>query len=163
MRSVCDDRATWLPFLKDLDVSRAPDINHHTSLYSLSSIETKEKLVRAFLLEYGWRTAGALGVSRRATANVLPREIPEGVVPELETRRVEPHIIPGGKHVLLRNCGQLELWSVNPLAPTCLWTAPVPSPFFINCMDFDFHLQQEGAILVITAAYVNIVSACKYA
>lgn len=105
-------------------------------------------------MEYGWRTAGALGVIRRVTANVLPREMPEGIQAP-ETRWVEPHIVPGGKHVLLRNRGQLELWSVN--QPTCLWVAPTPSPSFLNCTDFDFDLQQEGAMLVISAAYVNIV------
>ena len=154
LQSVCDDRATWISSLKNLDVNRAPDINPYTSLTSLSAAEAKEKLARAFRLEYGWRTKGTLTTTRRVTANVSPRERPGDVLAPANGR-IEPLIIPGGEHILLGNRGQLELWSVN--SPACLWVAPSPSPDFLDCMAFDYDLQQDGTMLVISAAYIDIV------
>lgn len=151
---MCEDRATWISLLKNLDVNRAPDITNHLSLSSLSSIEAKDKLAKAFRLEYGWRTTGALAVTQRVTASVSPRERPGDILAPM-TGRVEPFLIPGGKYALLVNYGRLELWSVN--SPTCHWVASNPSPGSLDCTAFEFDMQEDGAMLVISAAYIDLI------
>ena len=153
LKAVCDDRIVCLSLLKGLDATRAPDVGPQESLDLMSRDALHAKLVKALRLGYGWQTPGALKATRKATVNVVPRTMPDAF-PGEAVGRVEPMIIPGGKHALIDNRGQLELWSIDPAS--CLWVAPLHSRGRLDCTAFEFELQQDGSQLIISAAYIDI-------
>lgn len=141
-----------MSLLQDLDVTQAPDINIHSSIRSLSTIDLQDKSITAVRNSHLWRTPGCLRLRQAQSLQTTPLENIQIEEEEEGNERIDPLLLPGGKHALVENQGQLELWSLVPRAR--IWNA-VPSRVG-DCIAFDFEVVDSGNSVMIAALFLNV-------
>ena len=129
--SICNSRVVWKHFLQNLDVDEAPNVPPHVLLGDLSGLRLKEIVLDAKQRKQAWTTGGEVHLEHIELFRI----------PSSEWGRINPRLLPGGKHVLLDYRGQLELWSVESKAR--LWRAPAAQQHHV-CVAFDFDLAERG-------------------
>lgn len=152
MQLICYARPVWVSLLQDLDVTQAPDININSSIRSLSTIDLQDKTINAVRNSRIWRTPGYLRLRQAQTLRISPLESSQIENEEEGNERIDPLLLPGGKHALLENQGRLELWSLAPRAR--IWSA-IPSRFG-DCIAFDFEVVDSGSSVMISALFLNV-------
>lgn len=153
LQEICFLRPIWMALIQDLDINQAPDISSHRLPDSFSTEELYRTAITAVRSSRAWRTPGALRFGQDVALRVDPREL---IADDLEgpqpSERIDPRLLPGGRHALLENHGRLELWSLFPRAR--MWMAH-PSRE-ADCIAFDFDVVDAGNALMIAALFLNV-------
>ena len=141
----CRDKLLWLQLLRRLDVIEAPDLPPGEQIRCLTALDLRRKVIGAVKASYDWRNKGHISVSRSAELRVRPAD---EVDPD---KGVKPRLLPGGREVLMENCGRLELWSM--VSKERLWASPVCQDR--DCITFEFQLSDDQKTLNIVDVFAT--------
>ena len=116
--------------------------------------ELHKRTITAVRNSRAWRTPGALRFEQEISLSIDPLTLvgEDGGTGGFE--RIDPRLLPGGRHALLENHGRLELWSLVPRAR--MWTA-APSRE-ADCIAFDFEVIEGGDAMMIAALFLNVAT-----
>ena len=134
---LCQARAVWDTCLQRLDVECAPSLNPFEPLISKPTPDLKEMVIRAIRRHKNWSDPTQ---EHKLRSVDLPITRDAGDLDIL----VEPRLLPGGKEVLILNCGRLELWSL--VTKERIWEIKSPVGRF-SCAGFDFDIVDNGNVL----------------
>lgn len=116
---------------------------------SLSHSELERLVVNAVSREKIRESKGAIKVNAIQELDVGAGNVRPGN--EEFLRRVDPRLLPGGKHVLLEDDGVLKLWSVE--SGHLLWTAVTSRD--VVCMAFDFEVVEGGDKVMVAGMFID--------
>ncbi|KAL5532571.1 hypothetical protein ACEPAF_4345 [Sanghuangporus sanghuang] len=130
-------RKVWDACIQRLDVECAPNLNPFESITSKSAPDLKRTVISAIQRHRNWADPRQ---HHNLHVTDLPITRPAGELDIL----VEPRLLPGGRDILILNCGRLELWSL--VTKEKLWEIKSPVGRF-SCAGFDYDVVDDGNML----------------
>lgn len=142
------NRALWIHFLSALDVQQAPNISPTHSLSGLTTLSIREIVIDALKKDHEWHT--------REHAKILHSQelripAPGGAEPRT---CISARILPGGKEVVVLNCGRIEIWSLE--EGQCIWACPDYEGGQF-CLTYDFELADDKKSLNIACVFDSMI------
>lgn len=138
----------WSSLLNRLEDDQAPDLPPHISPESLSAQNLQFTVLSGVRGKLLWEKAPKL-------ARIEELHLQDTSIEADPSRRVDARLLPGGKYVLIDNCGALELWSLA--SKRRLWTASTHE-LRDDCVSFDFEVVDGGTRLMVATVLLSRAS-----
>ena len=136
----------WASLLNKLEDSQSPDLPPHISPDNLNSVELQHMVIGGIRNKSTWDKDPKLTRMEELRIQDLSSEDASSL------RRVDARLVPGGRYILVDNCGSLTLWDIA--THRCLWIVPTRTGRD-DCISFDFEVVDGGARLMVAVVFLT--------